>query len=250
MAPVVVCLIAFVFVFGGALLGMFFRTKLSEHHLSAESRTVVTLGMGLVGTMVALVLGLLISSAKGFYDTQNAELIQLSANVILLDRLLAHYGPEAKEARSDLRERVGQVLEESWSKDRAKALPMANPTKSESFYDRIQDLTPNDERQRALKSQAASIAVSLGSTRWLMFEQSAASIPIALLVILIFWLTIIFASFGLHARTNGTVVASLLVSALSVSCAILLILEMYNPYHGLIQVSSAPLRIAFERLGQ
>jgi hypothetical protein len=205
------------------------------------------MGIGLVGTMSALVLGLLVSSAKGFYDMQNTELTQMSANIMLLDRFLVHYGPEAKEVRSALRENVGQVLQQAWSNEHAKTLAMAN---GENVYEKIEDLTPKDDTQRALKSQAISIAVGLGSTRWLMFAQSASSIPIPLLVIVIFWLTIIFTSFGLYAPTNGTVVTSLLVSALSVSCAILLILEMYRPFHGLIQVSKAPLQLAFERLGQ
>jgi hypothetical protein len=120
----------------------------------------------------------------------------------------------------------------------------------EALFDKIQTLSAKDEVQRSLKSQALSIAMSIGQTRWLMYEQGAASISMPLLIVLVFWLTALFISFGLFAPRNGTVVASLLISALSVSGAIFLILEMYVPYAGLIQVSRAPLRAALAYLGK
>jgi len=92
-------LFVFVCIFGAALLGLVLRAVLPERHLSADSKDTVRLGMGMIATMAALVLGLLVASAKNFYDTQSSELTQLSANVILLDRVLAHYGPETKEVR-------------------------------------------------------------------------------------------------------------------------------------------------------
>ncbi|HYL91613.1 MAG TPA: hypothetical protein VEW69_00495, partial [Alphaproteobacteria bacterium] len=104
--------------------------------------------------------------------------------------------------------------------------------------------------QRTMQAQAVSIVIGLGQMRWLMYEQRATSVSLPLLIILIFWLTIIFISFGLFAPLNVTVVASLFVSSLSVSSAILLILEMYSPYRGLIQLSSAPLRVALAHLGK
>jgi len=250
MDPVAVSLIVFVIVFGGALLGMFLRTKLQEHHLNADSRSVVTLGIGLVGTMAALVLGLLISSAKGYYDTQNNEITQMSANVILLDRVLAHYGPEATEVRTVLRETVARLLDQMWSKNGVRVAPSSNLSGTESLYDKIQSLTPKDDAHLAMKSHALGIVVGLGSGRLLMYEQNVNSISSPLLVILVFWLTIIFISFGVFTTANATTVTSLCVSALSVSSAILLILELYNPYRGLIQVSSAPVRAALGRLGQ
>jgi len=94
------------------------------------------------------------------------------------------------------------------------------------------------------------LAVDLGKTRWLMYEQETGSVSIPLLVVLVFWLTVIFISFGLFAPFNVTVVSSLFASALSVSGAIFLILEMYTPYEGLVQISNAPLRAALAHLGQ
>lgn len=122
-------------------------------------------------------------------------------------------------------------------------------TGAEVLFDKIQRLSPKDDERGSLKAQALSIVMDLGQTRWLMYEQPTTSISIPMLSVLVFWLTTLFISFGLFAPRNGTVVASLLISALSVSGAILLILEMYSPYSGL-KVSSAPLRAALAHLGE
>jgi hypothetical protein len=250
MEPITASVIVFVFVFGGALLGMFLHTRLREHHLIAESKNVVVAGIGLVGTMAAIVLGMLISSAKGYYDTQNTELTQMSANIILLDRVLAHYGPEATDARAGLREKIRRVLDQTWPKNGPPAPQLKDVSKLESLYETIQGLTPKDDAHIAMKSQALTLVGGLASGQLLIYEQSVNSISTPMLFILIFWLTIIFTSFGLFAPANAITVTSLFVSALSVSSAIFLMLELYSPYKGLIQVSSAPLRAALERLGQ
>jgi len=211
----------------------------------------VKLGMGLVGTMAALVLGLLVASAKGSYDLQSSELTQLSANVVLLDRVLAHYGPETKEARDLLRIVVARLLDQMWSKDGSSSAPSdPSSARGDPVFEKIQGLSPKDERQRSLQAQALNILIVLGQTRWSMYEQSVTSISMPLLIVLVLWLTIILGSFGLFAPANATVIASLCLSALSVSGAIYLILEMYTPYAGLIQVSSAPVRAALAHLGQ
>ena len=251
MSSITVSLIVLACVFGGALVGILLRATLPQHHLSAESKDIVKLGMGLVGTMAALVLGLLVASAKGSYDAQSAELTQLSANIALLDRVLANYGPETKEIRDLVRGAVVRILDQMWSKDATRASPSA-PTSSggEILYDKIQGLTPKNDAQRMLQSQALNIGMDVGKTRWLMYAQEATSVSMPLLVVLVLWLTVIFISFGLFAPFNTTVVASLFISALSVSGAIFLILEMYTPYAGLVEISSAPLRAALAHLGQ
>lgn len=139
-------LIVFGCVFGGALLGMVLRRIVPRHHLDEESKDVVKLGMGLVGTMAALVLGLLLASAKGSYDAQNAELTQVSANIVLLDRVLAHYGPETAEARQMLRGAVARGLDRMWPQDRGPVTKM-DPASSdnEPLYEKIQALSPKDD---------------------------------------------------------------------------------------------------------
>lgn len=250
MSSIAISLITFAFVFGGALLGITLRAVLPQNHLEDESKDVVKLGVGLIATMAALVLGLLIASAKSSFDTQNSEVTEASSRIVLLDRVLAHYGPEAKEARDALRSSVVHTLDLVSAKDVPDPSPLKSSASVEVVYDKIQELSSKDDAQRSIQAQASSIAISLLQTRLLITEQRVNSVSLPLLMVLIFWLTIIFIGFGLFAPRNATVVVSLLVSALSVTCAIFLILEMYSPYAGLIQISSAPLRTALTHLGQ
>ncbi len=251
MNPLAITVVIFGCVFGGALLGMALRAFLPESHLSSDSKEAVRLGMGLVATTVALVLGLLIASAKGFYDTQNTEVTQAAANIVLLDRVLVHYGAEAKDARAVLRDTVAGLVERSWQRDdQGKTSFDPGVTNGEAIWDKIQELAPKNENQRSLQTQALGLAIQLGQVRWLMFEQKSSALPRPLLAILVAWLTLLFISFGLFSRANLTVVISLFASSLAVCSAIFLILEMFQPYVGLIQVSDAPLRAALAQLGQ
>jgi len=242
--------IVFLCVFGGAVIGIGLRGYLPEHHQNDASQSVVKLAMGLVATMAALVLGLLISSAKSSYDAQSSDLTDLSARLILLDRVLAHYGPETKETRDVLHGVVVESLDRIWPQERSQTSEVVSPSTPEVVLDKIQALSPKDDTQRSLKAQALSMALGLGQTRWLMFAQGATSVSRPILVILVFWLTAIFISFGLFAPPNATVTVALFVSGLSVSGAIFLILEMYAPFGGLIEISSAPLRFALTHLGK
>jgi hypothetical protein len=204
--------------------------------------------MAMVVTITALVLGLLTASAKGYYDAQSAELTQMSAKIVLLDRVLAHYGPETKEVRAQLQADVILMLDQMWSQRRTRAAPSSHGITV--LFDKVQELSARSDAQHSLQAQALSLALALGQTRWLMYEQGAAAVSKTLLVVLVFWLTFIFISFGLFAPNNSTVLAVLFFSALAVSAAVLLILEMYTPFAGLIQVSSAPLRAALAQVGQ
>jgi hypothetical protein len=251
MSSIAISSIVFALVFGGALFGIFLRAALPEHYLGADTKDVVKLGMALVSTMAALVLGLLIASAKSSYDAQNTALVESSARVVLLDRVLAHYGPETKEIRDLLRSLVTRSLERTWPKIRANTPGFEAPSiEGEVLIDKIQELSPKDETGHSLKTQALSIAWVVGQTRWLQYAQQAVSISMPLLLTLIFWLTAIFVSFGLFAPRNAAVIVCMFISAASVSGAILMILEMYAPYRGLMQLSSAPLRAALTQLGR
>ena len=222
-----------------------------EHHLSADTKDVVKLGIALVATMAALVLGLLIASAKSTYDTRRSQLLQVSADVILLDRLLANYGPETKETRALLQRSVTVALAQFWPENGSQSVKIDRRTSSvEALFDNIQRLSPQSDAQRFLQSQALTMVLDLGRTRVLLFEQLDSSIPVPFLIVLVFWLAIIFASFGLFAPPNATVIAAFFVCALSVSGALFLILQLDRSFEGLIQVSSAPLRAALAQLGQ
>ena len=250
MNSISISAIVFACVFGAAMLGMYMPNVLPEHHLSDRSKDVVKLGMGLVATLSALVLSLLISSAKNSFDAQSTELTQSSAQIVLLDRILAHYGPETEQARDMLRTAVVNSLDRIWSKNRSRTTNLESPSRrNEHLVDLIQGLAPKDDTQRALKSQALTIAFAVGETRWLQYAQLSNSVPAPILMVLVGWLAALFFSFGLFAPRNATVIASLSVAALSASGAIFLMLELYSPYGGIIQVSSAPLRAALSQLG-
>lgn len=254
MSSLTISCIIFACVFGGALLGMLLRSVLPREHLSEESRDVVKLGMGLIGTMTALVLGLLIASAKNSYDTQKNGLAQLATNIILLDRTLGHYGKETQEIRQLLRSSLEETIQLGW--------PWENPQwdrsqtrvgtegRYEVILDKIQQLTPKDDAQRSLQTQALKIAYDSAQMRWLLFAQKGSSIPTPFLVVLATWLALLLMSFGLFAPRNAIVLVTFLVCALASSSAIFLILELDTPLNGLIQISSEPLRNALAQLGK
>lgn len=225
------------------MFGIFLRSRLPEHHLSEDSKRVVNLGAGVIGTMAALVLGLLVASAKGNYDTQNNEVLDASAKLALLDRVLAQYGPESKSTREQMRKMVEQAVDRLWPADRSiRGHLDPESAGGGTLFGMIQDLPAANDNQRTLKNQALSIAMSLGQTRWLLYAQEESSVSKPLVAIVVFWLTINFISFGLFAPRNTTVIVTLFLCAVAVSGAIFLILEMYNPFGGLIHISSAPIR--------
>jgi hypothetical protein len=243
-------LIAFACIFGGALLGLSFRRWVPEHHLSADSKDVVKLTIAVIATMSALVVSLLIASAKSSHDARRSEFTQMSADIILLDRSLDHYGPETKGVRLLLRHSVGTMLDRISASASEQTGLGAWGADAERLHDGIHELSPHNEIQRSLQGQAVKILGDLGHRRWLLFAESGSAVPMPFLVVLIFWLTIIFASFGLFAPINATVVATFLVCALSLSGAIFLILELDRSFAGLLQISDAPLQEALAHLGE
>jgi len=245
--------IAFVFIFCGALVGLLLRAALPDHHTTGEARDTVKLGTGLIATLAAMVLGLLVSSAKGTLDAMNTELMQTGAKIIMLDRVLAKYGPESKDVREKLRGSVAGTINRIWPEDKSKNVSLrAIETSSalEQFQDKLAGLSPRSDIQRQLQSQAQQIATEIAQSRWILIEQTQQALPTAFLVVLVFWLTILFAGFGLQSPGNATVIAVLFVCAVSVSGAVFLILEMNTPLTGIIKVSSAPLQKALENIGR
>ena len=254
MSALLVAAIVLACVFGGALFGMVLRGLLPAAHLSEESKDVVRLGTGLVATMAALVLGLLVASAKGSYDTQKDGLDAIAANLTLLDTVLQQYGPPAQDARANLRRTVAGAMARLWPADAAQEPTLGAPETTaagKSLHAQLLALTPATDMQRALQTQALQIGPERARTRLLLVAQhESTAISGVFLVILTFWLVVLFTSFGLFAPRNATVVTALLISALSVSGAIFLILELDQPFTGVIQISSAPLRSAFAHLGE
>ncbi len=253
MNSLVVGGIAFACAFGGAVVGLILRAKVPQCYLSDESQKVVTLGTGLIGTLAALVLGLLIASANSSFDAQRRGFQQMSFNLVVLDRTLAQYGPEAKDARDELRRLVVAAIDRLWPDDasrRAGSRESRTIIDVRAILDRIRVLAPTNDRQRSLRSRALEISSELAKTQWLLYEEKETSIPTPFLIVVIFWLGVIFTSFGLLAPPNPIVIGSLLICALSVGGAVFLIVDLDQRFSGLIQISSASLRDALSQLGQ
>lgn len=238
MTPLALSFVIFLLVLGGIFVGGAFRRVLPGHHLSKESQDVVRLGAGLTATIAALVLGLLIAGAKGSFDTRNSQVKQLTANVILLDNLLAQYGPEATPVRKLLRGAINPIADRLWH-EKVAAAPFASTSEGEKLYLAIHALSPQNEIQRSLQARAIQVANDLAQTRLLLFVEADNSIPTPFLAILVFWLVIIFLSFSLFSDLNATALAFLCVFGLSASCAIYLILELNEPFNGLMRISDS-----------
>jgi len=254
VAPITLSFIALGCIFGGTVFGMGLRFLLPGHHLSDESRNTVKLGTGMVATMAALVLGLLIASAKGTFDTLRNELEQTSAKFLQLDAVLADYGPETREVRNFLPSAITAAVQQLWPEE-AGAIAGAKAQQPSAALRELRKellrLSPQNDAQRYLQSQALQVAADIAGTRWLLVQQvGKSSLPLSFIVLLIFWLTVIFASFGLFSPTNGTVIVVLFVCVLSAATSLFLILELDQPYQGLIKISSAPLHEALAVMGR
>src|ERR1700722_15157914 len=249
MSSVVLSSIIFALMLCGILLGGLLRSILPQHHLSKDTQEVVRLGVGLIATMAALVVGLLIASAKSSFDTQNGQVKQITADIILLDELLSQYGPDARPIRENIRAAIPPFADRIWQeKTSGTGAPYATNPVAQDVYVDIQTLAPKTDLQRSLQSRAIQISTSVAQSRLLLFTETDRSFPLPFLGILALWLVIIFISFSLFSTLNTTVFASLSLFALSASCAIFLILELGQPFTGLLSISSAPLRNALAPL--
>jgi hypothetical protein len=253
MSPLEIAGIVFACVLVAALAGMVLRVVIPDQHFSSESRDTVKLVMGLIGTMAALILGLLVASAKTSYDAQNNELTQLSADVRMLDRFLDLYGPDARQARDLLKNVVAASIDRIWPPDRAQSAnlaPLSLEGATGAFYSAVQNLSPQTDSQRYVQGQVLQMLPNMSRMRLLMYEQTSSSISWPFLSVLVFWLAILFAGFGMLTPRNATVIVTLAIGALSVAGAVFLILELSEPYAGLLQIPSTGVRNVLAMIGK
>jgi hypothetical protein len=248
MSSLDISLITLGFLLGGVLLGMRLQGLLPNTHLSKESQDTVKLGAGMVATMTALILGLLVSSAKSSFDAMNIALAQNGAKIVQLDYLLAQYGPEAQPLRLALKQSLAERVASIWSRGGG-LQAVEKVTAMLDFQAGLRELKPTNDLQKSILVEAQRISTDVWQTRLFMIEQQQTPVSPVLLVLLVFWLTLLFTSFGLFAPRNLTVFAVLFVCALSVASAVFLILEMSHPLEGHIKASSAPLVKALELIG-
>jgi hypothetical protein len=235
-------------ILGAAWIGGAVRTKLPEHHLSDETKDMVKVGIGFLATLAAMVLGLLVASAKSSYDTKVEEIQQVAAKLIQLDSNLRELGPQAQPVRARLRQVLADRILPLWDRGliefTAPSPTSPTPRAMDELVRALRAMTPSGEVQTFARTRAMELSEQLTQTRWLLVEQSGRTIPMPFLAVLVFWLAAIAASLTLFAPRNGTLVVISIVCAFSFGSAIYLILEMDQPYTGLIKISDVPLRNA------
>ena len=252
MNPLVIGSLVFVCVFGAGMLALCLRLLIPRHHLGPATKDTVKLSMGLVATMAALVLGLLVASAKSSYDDQKDEVTLMASNVAFMDQILAVYGPESAAARKALYNSVERMRDHLWPKAVTQT-PQTTPNtvSADALYRAITDLSPKNDEQRDLKARVLDVGSEVGKTRFLLFTQTTgSSVSMPLLVVVVCWLAVLFFSFGLFAPMNGVVINALIAAALSVAGAIFLVLEFDHPFSGLIQISSQHIDNVLQLLGR
>jgi hypothetical protein len=247
----IIGLILFVGLVGVTLLGGCLRRIVPAEQLSADSKDAVKLALGLVGTMTAILLGLLISSAKGSFDTTRSEVMQMAAKVALLDRVLKLYGPDAMDARRALRDAIADGVRQTWPAERSSQARLdPNQQMGDALYVAVQRLSPQDDAQRGLKTQATNLMVQLAELRTLLQAQAIPSLSKPLLIALVSWLVVIFLGFSLLAPANPTSTLALVAGAFSVACAVFIILELNYPFAGAIRIPSEPMTNVLNHLAK
>jgi hypothetical protein len=248
MSEILVSAVVVAAILGAAWIGGSVRSRVPQHHLSDETKDMVKVGIGFLATLAAMVLGLLVASAKTSYDTKVEEIQQVAAKVILLDRNLRELGPQAEPVRMRLRQLLTDRILPLWDRGELEFTAISPaapaPRAMDELVRTLRAMTPSGEVQTFARTRAMELSEQLMQTRWLLIEQSGRTIPMPFLVVLVFWLAAIAASLTLFAPRNGTLVVISVICALSFGSAIYLILEMDQPYSGLIRISDVPLRNA------
>jgi ABC-type amino acid transport system permease subunit len=243
MGHLIIGLISFAAIFGGVLIGRFAARRLPGNHLASDTQSAVTVSVAVIGTLSALVLGLMISAANSSFSARTDQLRELSLQMVRVDRNLRRYGPEGAQARADLRlwanAKVQQLFPDT---DKPPVSSEAAIVLLEHVQDAVLDLTPHDERQTYLRTLCLTLSSTMIQARWSLEQRTGHSTPIPFLVLLIFWLAVVFASFGLFAPANPTAMVALLLCSVAVSGGIVLIEELDNPLTGLISLPSDSMR--------
>ena len=254
MDAIVVTTIVFIICCVAAALGMSLRRFLADGQLDGGSKDSVRLAMTIVATTAALVMSLLLYTSNSSYNDRRNEIEAIAADVTLLDTVLAQYGADAEDIRAMLRDVVAATVSHIWpSRDDQQSTlgPAAVESGGRDIYAKLLALSPANDSQAILKNEALQLLLSIGRSRQLLVAQTKGhSISIYLLLVVGAWLAILYASFGLFAPRNRVVIGGTALSALSVSGAIFLIVELANPFSGVIRLSSAPIADVLARLGQ
>ena len=244
-----VSFIVFALAWTGALFGMWLRRALPLDHLSSDAKDTIRLAIGLLVTMTSLVLGMLVSSAKTYYDGQKNVVAQMASEIIYLDSLLETFGSESKDLRVELRLDLEVAIDRIWPKEDSRLSELKPKDLTRNINEQVEVLVPKNAAEAAAKTQIITTVQGLKKTYWLMFLNSEqTTVSSLLLAVVTSWLVTIFVSFGIFAPPNTTVMITLLICALAVSAAILIIMEMYSPFNGIMRISPVAVRDALSQM--
>jgi hypothetical protein len=234
----------------GAFAGMKVRHRLPKHHLTDETKSLVSVSTAVVATVSALVLGLLISNANTTFTRLGGEVTALSAQILRLDHILRRYGADAEPARNMLLQYTQHKAADLFPDDRAD-VRLSNPSTYE-LLQRLEDLLlalkPANPRDQWWLAQAMTLGAKIGDSRWLLAQQVGQGTPKAFVALLVFWLALLFASFGLFAPRNLTSAVTLTLCALAVAGAVTMFLELEQGFGGVVRISPEPMRQAVKTL--
>jgi hypothetical protein len=238
--PSIIAFFVFAIILAGAFSGAVARRYLPQHHLTEETKSVVSISMAVVATISALVLGLLLSNANNSFSAVQGQVNSMSAQILRLDQLLRRYGSETKLAREKLREYAERKRDDLFPNNPADVVQLGD----QSTYDLLQEVEdlvlsvkPANARDQWWQAQATTLASKIGDTRFLLAQHNGRGTPQAVLLLLVFWLTLLFASFALFAPPNVVTTATLTLCALAIAGSIGMILELERGFGGLVQVS-------------
>jgi hypothetical protein len=237
--------------FGASLLGVLCHPLLPARYRSAEAHEVVKLGASIVVAVVSVVLGLLTYSVKQEFDRTTSNQGQYAASLILLDRCLREYGPDAAEARKLLRQYTAGAIEQTWPEESGRPgrayIPVENPALGQvldGVESQIRAWQPPDPAHQKLAARCLALFENALTQRWTLVLEARQTIPLPLLIGLVAWLIIVFASFGLNAPNNLLVQVTLLLCSATIASVLYLTVEMDTPYNGLIKIPSTSMREA------
>lgn len=245
-------LIAFVVIFGSGMLGLLVSRILPEHHTADATQGIVQTTMGTISILAALVLGLLVATAKGKFDTVSTQVEQTAGNLMQLDRELRNYGPDTAEARALLRRYVDAKIAAVWPR-RAADRPMLDDPAGlqllESFQQNLRALKPKTDTQRLILADALPITGDLVKTTCRQVALASNRFTHPFLIMTQVWLGMLFFSWGLFAPRNAVVIGAMLLGAASIACTIVLVEDFDNPFEGFVTVSPGPMNEALAKLG-
>ena len=243
---VVIALVSFALILFSICGGLYLRYRLPESDLTGDSKDVIRLATALIGTMAAVVVALLFASTRSSYEATNSHVARLTAGVVELDQLLREFGgTESPDLRGALRTVLASMVAAIWRDDAPVTGQLLRPmTQEDTVLYKLRQLDPKTPVQTAIKTRALAVSSDIEQTRLTLLAQPPDTLSRPFIAVLVLWLCFIFASFSMSAKANPTLVTVLLICGFTAATAIYLILELGQPFDGLLQLSNRALKQA------